>query len=74
MAVEFDDPVTDVSYDPIGDPVGTAMSAVAIVGGLTMTLLLFTIAQGTVLPVVQDVVSSLTGGAVESDSDMEVFE
>jgi len=52
---EFMDPLTDETYDPIGDPAGTALKSVYVIAGITMTLLLFNIASGSVLPRVQSI-------------------
>jgi len=64
--VEFEDPITNTSYDPIGDPTGTALQAVYAVLGIAMTLLLVGIARSSVLPfvsgLVEDVVGVDTGG------------
>lgn len=52
---EFQDPITDTTYDPLGDPAGTALKSVYVIAGIAMTLLLFNIASGSVLPRVQSV-------------------
>jgi hypothetical protein len=59
--LEFSDPVTDESYDPIGDPGGTAMKAVSYVLGIAMTALLVGVALNTVLPTAGGFVERLTG-------------
>lgn len=55
------DPITDTTYDPLGDPAGTALQAVYAVAGIAMTALLVSIATGNVLPRVQSFVSDLLG-------------
>jgi hypothetical protein len=62
--VEFSDPITDTNYDPIGDPSGTALQAVYAIAGISMTLLLVSIANTNVVPRVQSFLSSLTGADV----------
>jgi hypothetical protein len=59
--VEFTDPITDTSYDPIGDPAGTVLQAVYAVAGIAMTALLVSIATGNVLPRVQGFLSDMLG-------------
>jgi hypothetical protein len=58
---EFEDPITDVEYDPLGDPAGTAKQAVMIVAGIGMTLVLFGISQSTVVPVLASVFDAIPG-------------
>jgi len=58
---KFEDPVTGTSYDPIGDPAGTAMKFVYVVGGLTMTLLALGVAQGNVLPRLKGLINDFLG-------------
>jgi len=67
--VSFEDPITDTTYRPLSDPVGTLSKSGMIVAGLTMTLLLFGIAQNQVLPMVGGFVNNVTGGLVQSGSD-----
>jgi hypothetical protein len=57
----FQDPITDVEYDPIGDPTGTAKQAAMIVAGIGMTLVLFGISQQTVVPLLADVFDAIPG-------------
>jgi hypothetical protein len=64
---EFTDPLTDTSYDPIGDPSGTAVQAVYAIAGISMTLILISIANSNVVPRVQGFLASLTGGSVGED-------
>ena len=59
--VEFEDPITETEYDPVGDPSGTLLQSVYAVAGITMTLLLLGIAQGRVLPAVREFIKSLLG-------------
>jgi hypothetical protein len=61
---EFTDPLTDTSYDPIGDPSGTVVQAIYAIAGISMTLILISIANSNVVPKVQNALSSLTGGSV----------
>lgn len=61
---EFTDPLTDTSYDPIGDPSGTAVQAIYAVAGISMTLILISIANSNVVPKVQSLLSGLTGADV----------
>jgi len=58
---EAEDPITGTSYDPLGDPTGTAMKFLMAVAGITMTLLALGVAQSAVLPRVSDLFSGLTG-------------
>jgi len=58
---EFTDPVTDTSYDPIGNPGQTAVKAVYAVAGISMTLILLGIAQSTVVPTVTNALESVVG-------------
>jgi len=67
--VEFEDPVTDVTYDPLGDPTGTLMKAVTVVGGIAMTIVLFSLANSSVVPVIQNAVNEATGGFVDAGED-----
>jgi len=62
--VQFTDPLTDTNYNPIGDPVGTAKQSVYAIAGISMTLLLLSIANTNVVPRVQSALSSLTGANV----------
>jgi len=59
--VEFTDPITDINYDPIGDPSGTALQAVYAIAGISMTLLLLSIANTNVVPRAQSFISGLVG-------------
>jgi len=59
--VKFTDPVTDETYDPLGDPSGTAMTAVSYVLGIAMTALLVGVALNTVLPTAGGFVENLLG-------------
>jgi len=70
---ELMDPITDVQYDPVGDPAGTAIQAVIVVGGITMTLLLFSVAQNTALPAVGNVLNSLIGIDGGTGDGIDVF-
>lgn len=65
--VEFEDPVTGTEYDPT-DPAGLALKGVYGVLGITMTLLLFSIAQMNVLPTVQNFLGNLTNMSVGGSS------
>jgi hypothetical protein len=67
--VEFTDPITDTQYDPIGDPSGTAVQAIYAILGISMTLILVSIANSNVVPRVQNLLSGLTGGTV-GEGDM----
>jgi hypothetical protein len=64
MMPEFTDPLTDTSYDPIGNPSGTAIQAVYAIAGISMTLLLISIANTNVVPKVQQLLANLTGANV----------
>jgi hypothetical protein len=66
--VSFEDPVTDTTYDPIGNPGGTAWKFIMMVGGLTMTLLAVGIANNNVLPWITNTFSNLTGTDVGDGS------
>ena len=66
--VKFTDPITDTEYNPIGDPTGTIVKSVYAIAGITMTLLLVSIANNNILPQVQGTLSSLTGTGVGGDS------
>jgi hypothetical protein len=61
MVDQFEDPITDTSYDPFGDPSGTLMKAVSVVLGIGMTLVLFGIAQSTVVPTLAGVFDAVPG-------------
>jgi len=65
--VEFEDPITGTSYDPVGDPTGTAVQAGYAVLGIAMTLLLVNVAQSTVLPELEGLASVVPG--VDTGSD-----
>jgi len=71
--VEFEDPITDTSYNPIGDPSGTLLKSVYAVAGITMTLLLLGVAQNSVLPQVQSFVESLLGLDTGSGNNVVQF-
>lgn len=58
---EFEDPLTGQSYDPIGAPGETVVQAVYAVAGIAMTLLLVRVAQSTVLPELEGLVSIVPG-------------
>jgi len=62
----FEDPITDTSYSPIKDPIGTGSDIGMMAVGIAMTLLVFTIAQNTVFPVMGDLLGSVTGGLVDT--------
>jgi hypothetical protein len=66
--VSFQDPITDTEYNPIGDPTGTAVKSVYAIAGITMTLLLVSIANNNILPQVQGVLSGLLGTGVGGES------
>jgi len=70
--VKLTDPITDQDYDPIGDPAGTLLQSVYVVGGIAMTLILFNIAQSDVVPAVSNLLSSLTGGAVADEGGSQI--
>lgn len=59
--VKFSDPITDIEYDPIGEPVATATQAVYAIAGISMTLLLLSIANTNVVPRAQSFLSNLVG-------------
>jgi hypothetical protein len=65
---EFEDPITDTSYDPLGDPAGTALQSIYVVLGIGMTLVLFGIAQSTVVPTLAglfDVIPGVDSGQAD---------
>lgn len=66
--VRFTDPITDTEYNPIGDPTGTAVKSVYAIAGITMTLLLVSIANNNILPTVQGALSGLLGTGVGGES------
>jgi hypothetical protein len=70
--VEFEDPITDTDYDPMGDPAGTAWKFIMVIGGITMTLLAFMVAQNNVLPTVTSFIGGLTGSNVGGNETVEV--
>jgi len=70
---ELMDPITDVEYDPVGDPAGTALKSVYVIGGITMTLLLFSVAQNTVLPTVGSLLDSTIGVSGGTGDGLDVY-
>ena len=66
--VKFTDPITDTEYNPIGDPTGTAVKSVYAIAGITMTLLLVSIANNNILPSVQGFLGGVLGTGVGGDS------
>jgi hypothetical protein len=59
--VKFTDPITDIDYDPIGSPVMTAKQSIYAIAGISMTLLLLSIANTNVVPRAQSFISGLVG-------------
>jgi len=69
--VDFEDPLTDTTYDPLGDPSGTAMQALGIVFGLSMTIILFGLANSTVAPKIGNLLQTV-GLGDEGSASLEV--
>jgi hypothetical protein len=67
----FKDPVTNTNYD-LGDPSGTLMDSVGIVGGIAMTAFLALLALNQVLPWVQGLFSGVTGINSSGDTDLQL--
>lgn len=70
---QAEDPITGTSYDPLGDPSGTAMKFVMAVLGISMTLLALGVAQSTVLPTLSGLFESVTGVNSGSGSGIVQF-
>jgi hypothetical protein len=69
--VEFEDPITDAEYDT-GNLPGLGMQAFMMVGGITMTLLLFATSNNVVLPWVADLLGNFGADPTGESSNIPV--